>query len=57
MSYNGLCPACQVTAVAEARVQLETKEGEVYERWRRNLVRGLQRAGMIEDEGDTPSHA
>lgn len=44
VSSNGLCINCSVNKIQIARFQIKCKEGPIYEKWKRKLVAGIERA-------------
>ena len=43
ISTNGLCPNCCTEKVELARAQIKCKEGPVYEKWKCNIIKSLER--------------
>jgi len=39
---SGLCADCAIGNIAEAVYQQQQKEGPIYERWKRSLLRALE---------------
>jgi len=43
ISENGLCPSCVAEKVKLARCQIKSKEGPVYEKWKSNIIKSLDK--------------
>jgi predicted amidophosphoribosyltransferase len=42
--WRPYCPECGAKRVADAILQLQSRSGPLYEKWRANLLRGLARS-------------
>lgn len=43
ISANGLCPNCAKERVLLARQEMKTKTGPIYEKWKCNIIKSLDR--------------
>ncbi len=43
VSRKGYCPNCSIKIAVSSISQLQLKEGEIYEKWKANLTKGLQK--------------
>ena len=43
ISTHGLCASCVCEKVKLARCQIKSKEGAIYEKWKENLTKSLNR--------------
>ena len=43
LSQNGNCAKCAANKINSAIFQIKAKEGNVYERWKQNLIKGLEK--------------
>jgi hypothetical protein len=50
VSRNGLCPSCVVEKVELARVEIRCKEGAIYEKWKANIIRSLNKFPTIKSD-------
>jgi len=45
ISQHGLCKNCMMEKIKYARAQIKNKEGPIYNKWKRNLILGLDKLG------------
>jgi hypothetical protein len=43
ISSHSLCPDCAQEKVLLARQQMKCKQGEIYEKWKANIIKGLSK--------------
>jgi len=43
VSRNGLCKDCCVAQIKLANLQMKTKKGNYYEKWKEKIIKGLER--------------
>lgn len=53
ISRQGLCKKCMAEKILFARSQIKNKSGPVYDKWKTNLVKGLDKLASV--ESDAPS--
>ena len=44
LSRKGLCSDCSIRRATNAILQLQVKEGEVYDKWHKNVIDGMKKA-------------
>jgi len=42
ISQHGLCKKCMAEKILFARSQIRNKEGKVYDKWKRNLLKSME---------------
>jgi len=43
ISQNGLCKKCMIEKILFARSQMRNKEGEIYNKWKTNIIKSLDK--------------
>ena len=43
ISQHGLCKSCLMDRVKASRLQMKMKEGEIYEKWKKGIIKSIER--------------
>lgn len=43
VSQNGLCKDCSANLVTSANFQMKTKEGPIYDKWKKKVIKSLDK--------------